>query len=143
MESTSHVSFFRMVLSCRVTTGWIFESSLCEISINQSMMPTKMSNQVSLLLVGKRITHNTYKPHAHTHNTHTHDTQYYTYTTIRAHPQYTYTHTTHSHTNPHTTHEHTHTHSVSPVLCLITGFRNMYHRSPLGRTNASGIEGLA
>ena len=30
--------------------------------------------------------------------------------------------------------------SVSLLLRLIRGFRNKYHRSPLGRINASGIE---
>ena len=36
MESTSYVLSFRMVFFCLVTTGWIFDISLCENSINQS-----------------------------------------------------------------------------------------------------------
>ena len=37
MESTSYVLSFRMVLFYVVTTGWIFDISLCENSINQSI----------------------------------------------------------------------------------------------------------
>ena len=37
MESTSYVLSFRMVLSYLVTTGWIFDISLCENSSNQSI----------------------------------------------------------------------------------------------------------
>ena len=35
MESTSYVFFFRMVFFYLVTTGWIFDISLCENSIKQ------------------------------------------------------------------------------------------------------------
>ena len=39
MESTSYVLSFRMVfIFYLVTTGWIFDISLCENSINQSIM---------------------------------------------------------------------------------------------------------
>ena len=41
MESTSYVLSFRMVFSYLVTTGWIFDISLCENSINQSKMPVE------------------------------------------------------------------------------------------------------
>ena len=34
---TSYVIPFRMVFFCLVTTGWIFDISLCENSINQSI----------------------------------------------------------------------------------------------------------
>ena len=37
MESTSYVLSFRMVFFYLVTTGWIFDVSLCEDSINQSV----------------------------------------------------------------------------------------------------------
>ena len=37
MESTSYVLSFRMVFFYYVTTGWIFDISLWENSINQSM----------------------------------------------------------------------------------------------------------
>ena len=37
MESTSYVLSFRMVFFYLVTTGWIFDTSLCENSINQSI----------------------------------------------------------------------------------------------------------
>ena len=36
MESTSYVLSFQMVFFYLVTTGWIFDISLCENSINQS-----------------------------------------------------------------------------------------------------------
>ena len=36
-ESTSYVFPFRMVFYYLVTTGWIFDISLCENSINQSI----------------------------------------------------------------------------------------------------------
>ena len=36
MESTSYVLSFRMVLFYLVTTGWIFDISLCANSINES-----------------------------------------------------------------------------------------------------------
>ena len=35
MESTSYVFFFRVVCFYLVTTGWIFDISLCESSMNQ------------------------------------------------------------------------------------------------------------
>ena len=35
MEGTSYVLSFRMVFFYLVTTGWIFDISLCENSINQ------------------------------------------------------------------------------------------------------------
>ena len=37
MESTSYVLSFRMFFSHLVTTGWIFDISLCENSIDQSI----------------------------------------------------------------------------------------------------------
>ena len=37
MESTSYVFSFRIVFFYLVTTGWIFDISLCENSINQSI----------------------------------------------------------------------------------------------------------
>ena len=37
MESTSYVSPFKMLFFYLVTTGWIFDISLCENSINQSV----------------------------------------------------------------------------------------------------------
>ena len=37
MESTLYVFPFRMVFFCLVTTDWIFDISLCENSINQSI----------------------------------------------------------------------------------------------------------
>ena len=40
MESTSSVSRFRAMFSYLVTTGWIFDVSLCESSINQSINPS-------------------------------------------------------------------------------------------------------
>ena len=37
MESTSYVLSFRMVFFYLVTTGWVFDVSLCENSIDQSI----------------------------------------------------------------------------------------------------------
>ena len=43
-ESTSYFLSFRMVSFYLVTTGWIFDISLCENSINQSIMSTEELN---------------------------------------------------------------------------------------------------
>ena len=49
MESTSYVLSFRMVFFYLVTTGWIFEISLCENSIkkniNQSGLDSRESSE--------------------------------------------------------------------------------------------------
>ena len=45
MKSTSYVLSFRMVFFYLVTTGWIFDISLCENSINQSI-----NRKISIML---------------------------------------------------------------------------------------------
>ena len=43
MESTSHVFHFQMVFFYLVTTGWIIDIRLFEISINRSIISLSMS----------------------------------------------------------------------------------------------------
>ena len=45
MESTSYVLSFRMVFFYLVATGWIFDISLCENSVNQSGGVLRMSQR--------------------------------------------------------------------------------------------------
>ena len=57
MESTSYVFPFRVVFFYVVTTGWIFEISLCENPINQSsdkplLKPTGIQNRDKVLAWG-------------------------------------------------------------------------------------------
>ena len=50
MKGTSYVLSFRMVFFYLVTTGWIFDISLCEDSINQSCTPASVEDVSSILV---------------------------------------------------------------------------------------------
>ena len=55
MESTSYVLSFRMVFFYLVTTGWIFDISLCENSINKSINVALKQMVATVLLIFARV----------------------------------------------------------------------------------------